>query len=164
MFFSTKDSLKKIVSRTLFNFEAIELPYFTHTLKEMQLIRSHKTIIVHISDISYFEEEDILAVELYDGLYGDCYCSAFIDKTKWDWIDQKYFVCKVQKTEKKCSHRFLTIGSVIIIKEYCFENIIINDKNIEERKDDEEYYLEDVLKIDNFFVIGHDENFLKLIN
>ena len=94
MFFSTKDSLKKIVSRTLFNFEAIELPYFTHTLKEMQLIRSHKTIIVHISDISYFEEEDILAVELYDGLYGDCYCSAFIDKTKWDWIDQKYFVCK----------------------------------------------------------------------
>lgn len=163
MFFLTKNSLKQILHRNLFNLKAIELPYLTHSLKEMQLIRSHKTIIVQISNISYFEKEDILAVELYDGSNVDCNCSAFIDKTKWEWIDQKFFLFKVPITQKKCSHRLLTIGSVIIIKEYCYENINIYDKNLEERKENDEYYLEDVLKIKKFFIIGHDENYKKLI-
>ena len=161
MFYLTSGILKKIILRINLNDKPIELRSKNEKKIDMQLIRSKNTIVVQISKIFFFEQEDTLAVELYDGATKDGNCSAFIDKSKWSWVNQKFFGKKTNY--EICVHKNLSVGSVIILKEYSFENIIINEEIIE-RKDNEISYFKDVLKINKFFIIGHDKNYKSFLN
>ena len=159
MFFLTNGILNKIVSRTvLMPDKPIELPEKLQKLKEMQLLRSNKTIIVQISDITYFEKEEVLCIELYDGSKENQNCAAFLDKNKWSWVDSTFFNFNSKENISECPHRKLTLGSIIILKEYSFEDVITKEE-IQNRQENEEYYLQDCLKIKKFFIIGQNNNF-----
>ena len=158
MFFLTKKILRKIIKRKNLNDDAIEQPFNLEEKPVMDLL--HNTIIVQISSICFFPEENILAIELYDGSKENC--SAFIDQSKWNSVMRKHFESDLENdfiTDAiNSSQNLITIGSVLILKEYTFENIITLEY-IEDRDEKYDYYIQDCLKIIDFLLIGHNENY-----
>jgi hypothetical protein len=155
MFFLTPNILKKILSRDFLFDKSLALPYKLDT--KLSLYDIDNLIILLVTDITYFETENIIGIELYDGTHvnDQNWCTgANLDEKKWHMVDRAY-TKNIYLDDGVSIEQFLTVGSVIILKEYNFEDIILKvetDKlntNIRHVT-----YLEDILKITDFIIIG----------
>ena len=158
MFFLTSGILKKINKRNKIQDGAIPLPESSQCVEfyKMNTLFIYKPIVLKIIDIIFFAEEDVFAVKLYDST--SINSRAFLDKTLWSLIDPKLN----PNNNSECFEKTLYIGSIIILKEYCYENIIIRNyqrdngtgNNIIEEMIE---YLEDCLKIIDLILVGFEE-------
>ena len=72
-------------------------------------------------------------------------------------IDQNYFKHESSESSNTSSEdKKLSVGSILILKEYTYENVDVIDKKANELDESEDYYLEDLIKIVDFFIIGFD--------
>jgi hypothetical protein len=149
MIFLTKMILKNITDRLLFQ-RIIHLSKSDNFIK-MSLLENKQLINLRITNINFFLQENLLVVELYDG---DGYCNALLEESKWSYVDPNLFSQKRFTQEK--TEKLLTIGSYIILDEYTFESeIILSREKIEDPIFEFcEYFMIDILKIKDFFVIG----------
>ena len=174
MFHLTSGIIDQLINRQVLlgKSKEIHLPFKTKNAKEndkMNLLYCGHLILLQISDIYFFEKENVLGVELYDAAVKQYNYTAFIDTTKWHIIDRKYFPLKVNDKLPFNLNKKLTKGSVIVLKEYSFENIIAEttEKECENEKDKIwrfTTYLEDCLKLVDFVIVGHDGNFKSSLN
>ena len=158
VFFLTSGILEKINERKKIQDGAIPLPESNkcEDFFKMNTLYINKPIVVKIIDMILFAEEDVFAVKLYDSTSVNS--RAFLDKTLWSLIDPKLN----PNNNCECFEKTLNIGSIIILKEYCYENIIIRKyqrdngtgNNIIEEMIE---FLEDRLKIIDLILVGYEE-------
>jgi len=127
-------------------------------------------VILLVRDILYCENEKVLGLELFDGSkVKDQYwwTGAILDKTKWYTVHRSFTKNIPEMSSPLTMHfnlqneHLLKTGSVIILVEYFFENINLN-KNIDELNGSSTIeYIEDVLCIKEFVIIGQNDDFEK---
>ena len=172
MFFLSKGVLKKLINRQPFN----DKIFLGDSYVTMNLLKQSTYVILQISDIYFFQEENVVGIELFDGSETDYNYTAHLDPKLWDVIDKKYIETKstskyydeTQLSDNaSISYKSLLIGSVILVKEYSFENVITKEftrRNASNELEIVTTYLEDNLKIIDFVIIGHDMNFKSTVN
>jgi hypothetical protein len=170
MFFLSYGILKKINSRDL-KIEKQSSVGDISIISTESFFDQDNIIIVQVSDIYYFEEYNVLGIELYDGSYDDFNYSAQLDKKMWKYVDSKYFpidnsIDSFFESNSIHPNNFtkLKIGSVLIIKKYSFENIFIGKEDEFKQMRNETSLLKDVFKLDDFFIIGHDDFYKSTLN
>ena len=160
MFFISHGKLFLFYNRLSTCKKSIQLRNDTEIIKMNMLSSDPSLTIVIVSNIFYFDKENVLAVELYD------YVSNYpfvLDKSKWSLVDKIYFSndsndsIKVKSTS--LSNEMFKEGSVIILKEYSFANVEIIDNKENNLPENEEFYLEDVVTLIDFYIIGEEKNF-----
>ncbi len=120
MFFLTRDILKDLIDKFYLRNKIIALPWHNsiNYRAKLNLFHFEIYIIVQVSDIHYFEKENILAMELYDASTNDANCSTTLDESMWDLVDRKHLPLHLQKKKENKTAAILKIGSVLMLKEY----------------------------------------------
>jgi hypothetical protein len=162
-FFLTKNILNKIINRNVLFEKPLALNYNYGKIEN--LYDPEYPVILLIRDIIYIEKENILGLELYDGckvMNEFWWTGASLAKSKW-YLVQRSFTKNIPGFSNPLSLHYncqnkhhLTIGSVIMLTNYSFKNIMLSEdtEKIEDDPNLEEYYLEDVLHIIDFHIIG----------
>ncbi len=98
-----------------------------------------------------------LGIELMDCNSNGKPLPFILHKSKWNLVDQNYFKHESSESSNTSSEdKKLSVGSILILKEYTYENVDVIDKKANELDESEDYYLEDLIKIVDFFIIGFD--------
>jgi len=162
MFNLTQRSLDNIFSRCVQSNTKIPLKPEVEGETKFRLLDFDQRIIVQISDIQYFKQENILAIELYDGSEINCNSPAFLDESVWNRVES-FYLSESDFEDSFYKHERLKVGSIIMLKEYTFEDILTFEE-FDEREADIDYYIYDCLKIVDFFVLGFDSHFKSDVN
>jgi hypothetical protein len=162
-FFLTKNILNKIINRNVLFERPLILNY--NYGKAENVFDPEYPVILLIRDIIYFEKENILGIEIFDGcevMDDFWWTGASLAKSKWYSVHRSFTnnipgFSNPLSLHYNCQNKHhLTIGSVIILTNYTFENIMLSENpEVEDDHNLEKYYLEDVLHIIDFHIIGH---------
>ena len=156
MIYFTTGVLDSIFKRKYLSNNGIALPDKDVKI-EMNLFKSESLIIVKVVDICYFEKENELGIELMDCNSNGEPLPFILHKSKWNLVDQNYFTHESSESNNTLSEdKKLSVGSILILKEYTYENVDVIDKEANELDESEDYFLEDLIKIVDFFIIGFD--------
>ena len=166
MFFLTGNILSKIIERNIFFRKPLALSNNFNYMKN--IYDPEYPVILLVRDILYCENEKVLGLELFDGSkVKDQYwwTGAILDKSKWYSVHRSFTKNIPEMSSPLTLHfnlqneRLLKTGSVIILVEYFFENIYLKG-NIDELNESSSIeYIEDVLCIKEFVIIGQNDDF-----
>ena len=122
----------------------------------MQKYKQENPMIVKVVDIIFFEHEKILGMELFDDGVPFGNYPVLLDQNKWHFVNSKYFKTDNTDEEHPTFSNLISVGSVLIIKEYTFEDVDIVDNKGNNLPENIHYYLQDILIIKDFFIVGFD--------
>jgi hypothetical protein len=156
IFYLSTGSLTKLYNRVHMGKNAIVLPHLQKTRLQINLFELKLPIVVKVIDISFFIKEQTLGIELIDSYENVFKYPVTLDRNKWVKVNPDYFPMETID-QKDSGKNYLEVGSIIIIKQYSFECVDIVDNEANNLDINEKFYLEDLLTINEFFIIGRDE-------
>ena len=156
MFNLSKGILRQIIERKSVNGQARSIT-FSNTTESKSLLNlssNSKPVIVEITDMSYFEDEKIVGINMFDG---ETTVNAVLDTNKWLDLDDE-FIKKNQidltiQHQKMCDHTEnklsnsikFSIGTIILMLQYSFNDVeVVEENNI----------INDVLLLIDYYIIG----------
>jgi len=169
MFYLSKNALSDILSRIYFLRGPCYLPYNTNM--SINFLNNQLPIVLLVRDFEYFKDTNIIGIEIYDGSHvkdGYWWTGAILDEKKWHEVEPTVLKNCLDIINPQSRHynpqneNILTLGSVILVKEFTFENIILKEEKLDNLEI--EYYLEDVLKIVDYIIIGKDVDYKNTFN
>ncbi len=159
MFYLSKDVLKEIINRFYASKKVFALPWYSgRDEAKLNLFHLEIFISVQVSDIHFFSEENVLAMELYDGSNLDANYSVTLDEKMWYLVDRVFM--PLHFMEENNSGSVLKVGSILLLKEYSFREIFYK---CHENGSFVDYVLYDILNIKDFVIIGNDDTYVSTV-
>ena len=148
MFNLTKGILKQIQSKQFIT----EQNVYDTDLSKIRLRNYESPIIVVLTKINFFKECSFILLNLFDG---EDNLECLLEKRFWHFLNKLDFTIFFGKEnlDPINDQKLLKIGSVLIISEYSFIDVLIKN---EEKRDD-------LMVLLNFSVVGFDETYNNVI-